>query len=129
MVLPYIVLSVLVIMPYVIKGFALPQIVKEKGSYDNKNPRTQMAECKGMAARLTAAQNNAWEALIFYTACLFVAVQLKAGKELVNTVSLVFLIARILHAVSYAKDWDKLRSFAFFVAFACGMAMLVGAFV
>lgn len=116
-------------MPYFIKGFALPQIVKEKGSYDNKNPRAQMADCKGMAARLTAAQNNAWEALIFYTACLFVTVQFKMDAQILAVVSLVFLLSRIIHAVSYAKDWDKVRSFAFFGAFLCGMIMIVASFL
>lgn len=89
---------------------------KELGSADNKNPRQQYAQSTGLAARVFAAQQNAWEGLILFTAALVAAFVSGVPQEQLATVSIVFVVARVLHAVFYMADRDILRSLSYLVA-------------
>ena len=42
--------------------------------YDNRNPRTWLAQLAGYRARAYAAQQNSWEALAVYVAALLAAI-------------------------------------------------------
>lgn len=93
---------------------------KQFGKFDNKQPRLQQAHMTGLGARVMAAQQNAWEALIFYSVvCLlayisglnFASFALPAG---------LFLMSRIFHALFYILDMDVYRSLVFFIGwFSC----------
>ena len=89
---------------------------KELGKADNKNPRQQYAQATGIVSRAFAAQQNAWEALILFTAALAASYIAGVPQEQLATVSLVFVVARVLHAVFYLADRDALRSLAYLVA-------------
>lgn len=89
---------------------------KELGKADNKNPRQQYAQATGIVSRAFAAQQNAWEALILFTAALVASYIAGVPQEQLATVSLVFIVARVLHAVFYLADRDALRSLAYLVA-------------
>lgn len=89
---------------------------KELGGADNKNPRQQYAQATGVVSRVFAAQQNAWEGLMLFTAALVAAFVSGVPQEQLATVSIVFVIARILHAVFYMADRDMLRSLSYLVA-------------
>ncbi|MAY36770.1 MAG: hypothetical protein CMN84_11790 [Spongiibacteraceae bacterium] len=89
---------------------------KELGGADNKNPRQQYAQATGVISRVFAAQQNAWEGLILFTAALVAAFVSGVPQEQLATVSIVFVVARVLHAVFYMADRDMLRSLSYLVA-------------
>lgn len=98
---------------------------KQFGTLDNKNPRRQAALLEGTGARVASAQANAWEAL----ACFAPAVLVNhvAGGEPGGAAmaSLIFIAARVLHAVFYMADLDPLRSLSFLVATGAWVALFV----
>jgi uncharacterized MAPEG superfamily protein len=77
----------------------------------------QAAALTGTGARVNAAQLNAWEALAVFSASVFVAHLAGADPGGSATASVVFVAARILHAVFYVTDLAPLRSLSFAVAF------------
>jgi len=89
------------------------------GSVDNRDPRGQAARLQGAGARAYAAQANAWEALPLFSVAVLVA-HLSGGDPSSSAIaSVVFLIARVAHAVFYIADQSTLRSVSFLVAFGC----------
>ncbi|MDJ0788540.1 MAG: MAPEG family protein [Myxococcota bacterium] len=112
------VLIVLLPVPMAMVGAGLR--VRQYGSdFDNKTPRKQVGELEGVAARLYAAQSNAWEAAILFTAAVAVAHLAGADAAASATASLVFVAARVAHLVLYLLDLDLLRSLSFGVALVC----------
>lgn len=93
------------------------------GSIDNKHPRTQSAGLEGTGARAVAAQKNAWEALAVFTAAV-VAHTVKGGNaEAASILAVVWLGARIAHAVFYLANLDVLRSLVFLLGLGCAVAL------
>ncbi len=109
-------LMVTALIPTVLSGTGGYLRHKELGKVDNKNPRAQYAQSTGAASRAYAAQQNAWEALILFTAALLAASIAGVPQEKLAVVSMVFVAARILHGVFYLADRDALRSLSYFVA-------------
>jgi uncharacterized MAPEG superfamily protein len=89
------------------------------GGIDNKRPREQNSRLEGAGARAVAAQSNAWEALIVFACAVFVSHLSGADAGNAATASVVFIVARVLHAVCYISDKDTLRSLSFIVGFGC----------
>jgi uncharacterized MAPEG superfamily protein len=85
------------------------------GRFDNHHPRQQQSQLTGLAARALAAQKNAWEALMFYTAmCVLAYVASLDLTTLANAAGL-FLLSRLAHAVFYLLDMAPYRSLVFLV--------------
>lgn len=113
---PFWCLLVAVLIPYSLAGFGAYQRVKQLGELDNKNWRAdQLPRLTGIGSRVYAAQANAWEALAVFTAALATAHFLGANADAVATTSLVFIVARLGHALFYLLDLDKIRSLAFVI--------------
>lgn len=98
---------------------------KELGKADNKNPRQQYALATGMASRAYAAQQNAWEALILFASAMLASYIAGVPQEELAAVALVFVAARVLHAVFYLADRDALRSLSYLVALVCVIYIFV----
>ena len=97
--------------------------MQQFGSVDNKHPRVQSAGLEGAGARAVAAQSNAWEALAIFTAAV-VAYTVRGGEsEVAPILALVWLGARILHALFYLANQDVLRSLVFLVSLGCALAL------
>jgi uncharacterized MAPEG superfamily protein len=104
-----------------IPNFLAPVAARYKaqqfGTLDNNNPRAQTAALEGTGARAVAAQMNAWEALAIFTAAVTVN-HLSGGDPGTSAIlAMVWVGARILHAVFYVTDIAAARSAAFAVAF------------
>ena len=93
---------------------------KHVDNFDNRHPREQQAELTGVAARILAAQKNAWEALIFYS-----SVNL---REL-SGAAILFLACRVLHPIFYALDLALFRSLIFMVGWLSCVYIAVRAFL
>lgn len=111
------------LMPYVLAGAGGYLRVKQLGSLDANHPRVQAYELRGIAARAQAAQQNAWEALAVFGAAVVVAHLAGADPGWSATAALVFVVARILHAVFYIADQAPLRTLVFLVGWACSLTL------
>jgi uncharacterized MAPEG superfamily protein len=120
-------LLIAVLLPYVLTGVGAYHKGRQFGTVDNNNPRAQSAQLTGAGARAVAAQQNAWEALAVFTASL--AAAFFAGVEPAGLAApaLLFVAARIAHAVCYVADLASARSLTFMVATAACLWIFVKA--
>ncbi len=114
---PFYCLLIAIFLPYLIAGGSAYFRIKQFGSVDARQPRAQAALLEGVGARVNAAQYNAWEALIVFAAALFVAIVSNVDPATIANASMLFVAARILHALFYIGDIAALRSLSFAVAF------------
>ena len=113
-----IVLFCLCLMPYVMACVSSYYRKKQLGKVDNQHPREQYTQLQGPGARAVAAQQNSWEALIIYSSALLAVVASNLDVKYLAEAALIVLVGRILHAIFYLADLDKLRSLSFLLAIA-----------
>lgn len=119
MTLPFWTILFVMMLPNLIAALGDYLKVKEFGRFDNNDPRGQYALSKGAASRAWHAQQNAWEAAIFYVPSVLVAHLAGVSVEAMTTTCLVFCAARIAHLIFYIADLATLRSLSFVVALVC----------
>ncbi len=110
------------ILPYIWAGLANFYRNKQFGSIDNNTPRVQGRQLEGAGARVWGAQENAWEALIVFTAANSAA--LAAGVEPTGQWAVaapLWVVARVLHGIFYTRDLSSLRGLAFVVGLAVSL--------
>ncbi len=107
------------VFPFVLAGLGGYLRVKQLGSLDANHPRVQAFELRGVAARAYAAQQNAWEAVTFFGVAVVIAHLAGADPAQSATASVIFVVARILHAVMYISDLAPLRTLVFVVGLGC----------
>ncbi|WP_110664696.1 MAPEG family protein [Salinicola halophilus] len=110
-------LLVTALIPYGLAFWGSAVRRKEFGEVDNHHPRQQYAKMTGRGARLWAAQQNAWEALGLFTAAVVAVGLTGTTGAMVVLASVIFVLARIAHALCYAFDLATPRSIIFIVAF------------
>ena len=126
MTIPFWVLFAVVLIPYLLAGFGAAQRKKQLGTVDNNDWRSrQLPKLTGVGSRCYAAQANAWEAVAMFTAAAVVAHLAGADERLSATAAVVFLGARVLHAVLYLADLATLRSVVFVVGWGCCVWLFV----
>jgi len=126
MTVPFWCLLVTVLIPYVLAGFGAAQRQSQLGEIDNKNWRVnQLPRLTGIGARVYSAQANAWEAVGMFTAAVAVAHLAGADARLSAMAAVTFVGARMLHAVLYLADLDKLRTLTFLVGWGCCLWLFV----
>lgn len=119
------VLFIVALLPMALAGVGGYLRSKEPEGFDNQHPRQQQAKLTGMAARIIAAQQNAWEALIFYTAACVLAYVSGLYLDTLAYPATLFLLSRLLHPVFYALNMDKLRSLVFLLGWLATLYILV----
>jgi uncharacterized MAPEG superfamily protein len=120
-------LLIVALLPYVLSFAGGYFKMRQFGSVDNKHPRIQAAKLEGVGARALGAQENAWEALGFFTAVLAVlhfANPDVARGSTAASLSLGFLTTRVAHPILYLANLDLLRSIVFLLGLGCGVALL-----
>ena len=90
---------------------------KLPGGYDNRHPRVQQAALEGFGQRALGAHNNAFEAFPPFAVGVLLALWAQAPVVQVQTLCLVWIVARVLHAIFYLADVNKLRSLCWGIAF------------
>jgi uncharacterized MAPEG superfamily protein len=100
---------------------------KSFGAADNRNPRAQAAKLEGPGARAYAAQANAWEAAILFSATVLTTHAAGLPAEEAAPWALAFVGFRILHGIFYIQDIDKARSLSFIGGVVCLVALFVKA--
>ncbi len=115
---------IVALLPYVLAGVGGYFRRTNLGTVDNDNPRGQAALLEGAGARAYAAQANAWEALALFLVGLAL-VHFTGNADQAGTASVIFVIARILHAVFYIRGVAMLRSLSFFGALGAWIWLVV----
>ena len=100
-------------------------LAKSKRGYDNRAPREQLAHAEGFRKRANWAQFNAFEAFPPFAAAIIIAHLQQVPQATADMLALSFVAMRVLHAVFYVLDKPTLRSIAWFVGFACVIALFV----
>ena len=122
---PFWCLLVAIFIPYVLAGVTVYFKSKQLGSVDFNNPRDQSLALKDTGARANAAQQNAWEALVVFAAAVLVAAGASADAATSSTASLLFVGARLFHAIFYILNVPPMRT----LSFAVGLGSCVWLFV
>lgn len=112
---PFWCLLVAVLLPYVLAGTGGYFKARQLGSVDNHDPRAQSLLLTGAGARAVAAQANAWEALPVFASSVFVAHLCGADAGSSASAALLFVAARVAHAVCYLADLATARSLVFMI--------------
>ena len=110
------------LLPYLASGLAK---FPNRRTYDNNHPREWLAGQTGMAARANAAQANSFEAFPFFATSVIVATLLHAPQERMDSLAVIFVVARAIYIACYVADLATLRSLVWLV----GMASVLGIFV
>lgn len=120
---PFWCLLIIVIIPYLLAGLGGYFRIKQTGRLDNNYPRVQLAALEGTGARIWAAQQNAWEAVVVFASSVFVAHLAGAAAETSATLAIVFVICRIIHAIFYIANLATLRSLVFIISLGCCLGL------
>lgn len=115
----YLCLLIAGVLPLICTGIA------KKGfpNYDNHNPRAWLAQQGGARARANAAEANSLEAFAFFAAMLLAAIQTGVAASTVNTLAVVFVLARIAYIYCYVSDRASLRTAVWAVGYGCVIAL------
>jgi len=93
------------------------------GRFDNREPRTWLAQQTGRRARANAAQANSWEAFAFFGFGVVIAILQHVPVDTVNLLALVFIVARIAYIACYLGDAAMVRSVVWAIGFAASVGL------
>lgn len=116
-------LLIAVILPYLIKG-PLSYAMQKEGGYDNQYPREQQARLKGFGARVLAAHQNSFESLNVFSVAALTAMATQTVTPTIETLAIIYIIARIVYTLFYLMNWASLRSTVWFISFLCCVSIL-----
>lgn len=114
------------VLPYIWSFSSLPFRLRQFGSIDLLQPRTQADQLVDAGARIVASQANAWEALILFGAANIGA--LLGGVDPAGSWALAAMIwaaARVGHGVFYMMGIAPLRVLAFGISAGMSFWILV----
>lgn len=96
--------------------------------YDNCRPRESLEKIGGRHKRAYDAQLNSYEAFPPFAAAVIIAHNAGALQSQVDTLSVSFVIFRVLYGICYVYDWPNWRSVVWLLAFACIIGLFVVSF-
>lgn len=103
--------------------------MNKEGGYDNAHPRTQQATLTGLGARALAAHQNAFEALIFFTPAVAIAVMTNQVSSNVEWAAIGFVAMRVLYNILYLINQHTLRSVSWGIGMVCCFYIAIQAVV
>jgi uncharacterized MAPEG superfamily protein len=108
-----------------LRPYAATLTAKGGVRFDNRNPRSWLAQQTGWRARAHAAQLNSFEAFPLFAVAVLVAQQLHAPQARVDLLAMVFVAARVGYFMTYLADLHVLRSVVWFVGIASALAIFL----
>lgn len=121
MLLVLISLSLIMFMPLILAMASILPRTAQFGKPDYENPRAQADDLTGVGHRIVAAQSNAWEALALFIAALAICSLAGLSFSAIAYPTVLFVGARISHAVFYIAGKGILR----FLSFVASMVALI----
>lgn len=116
-----------ILLPYVCFGVARNRGRGPDGRRlrDNHDPRDFPNRIHGVAKRAWDAQLNAFEALPAFAAAVIIGHLASVPQSQVDTLALIWVGARIGHALFYIIGRHSLRSASQFVSLACVLGLFI----
>ncbi|MDI2594636.1 MAPEG family protein [Pseudomonas sp. N3-W] len=99
--------------------------MKEQGGYNNHLPRQQQAQLTGLGARALAAHQNSIEAFILFAVGVLMAHTTQTAGWLIDSLAIIFVIARVLYLAFYLTDRPSLRSLVWMVGLVCSLVLMI----
>ncbi|MFJ4547287.1 MAPEG family protein [Pseudomonas sp. NPDC088885] len=99
--------------------------MKEQGGYNNHLPRQQQAQLPGYGARALAAHQNSIEAFMLFAVGVLMAHTTQTVGWLIDTLAIIFVIARIVYLWFYLADLPALRSLVWFIGLVCSLLLMI----
>jgi uncharacterized MAPEG superfamily protein len=97
--------------------------VSEGGRYDNARPRDPAFYDEGIRERALGAHQNGIEAFPFFAAAVLLAEFRGAPQNLINELSVLFLIVRAAYVLTYVGNRPSLRSILWTIGFLITVAI------
>jgi uncharacterized MAPEG superfamily protein len=85
--------------------------------YDNQQPREWLAKQEGYRRRANAAQQNSWEAFLWFGIAMLMAMVTGADAERLDELGLLFIAARVLYIGFYLANYSTARTLAWLGGF------------
>ncbi len=85
--------------------------------YDNRQPREWLEKQEGYRKRANAAQQNSWEAFLWFGIAVVVAMITKAEQSWLDSLAMIFVASRIAFIGFYVANWSTARSLAWLLGF------------
>lgn len=117
-------LLIVAALPYLSAGIGVYFRIQQLGSLDANHPRVQALELRDTAARAYGAQANAWEAVGFFTVVVVINHLAGGDGDASATAAIVYVVARVLHALLYVADMAPVRTLAFIVSIGACVRLL-----
>ncbi|WEJ23371.1 MAPEG family protein [Pseudomonas sp. SD17-1] len=99
--------------------------MKQQGSYDNHLPRSQQAQLTGMGARAVAAHQNSFEAFMLFAVGVLMAHTTQTQGFLIDTLAIIFVIARSIYLPLYWYDFAWQRSLVWSIGLICSLLLML----
>ena len=128
--LTYAIVAVVVVclLPYVCAAAA-----KMSGGFnaktDNADPRTFLANTKGMSARFNYAQLNSFESLPIFIAAVFMAMYCFVPQHIINAVAWLYVALRVIYIAAYALNMSAFRSVAWLLSLSCCLLLFYFSYI
>jgi uncharacterized MAPEG superfamily protein len=116
-----------ILLPYICFGIARNRGRGLRGERlrDNRNPRDFPNRIEGLAKRAWDAQLNSFESLPGFAAAVIIAHLAHAPQNQVDTIALVWVLARVAYVAFYITDKSTLRSSVQFASLACVLGLFI----
>jgi uncharacterized MAPEG superfamily protein len=116
-----------VLLPYVCFGIARNRGRGPHGERlrDNRHPRDFPNRIEGLPKRAWDAHLNAFESLPAFAAAVIIAHLVHAPQNQIDSLAVVWVLARLAHVAFYLTDRSALRSAAQFASLACVLGLFV----
>jgi uncharacterized MAPEG superfamily protein len=101
---------------------------RNKGGFDNDDPRAWLARLTDWHARANAAQANSFEALPFFIGAVVIAHQLGAQQARLDILAFVYIVLRMMFIMFYIGGLSTLRSLAWTAGLLVNIAILFSAY-
>jgi uncharacterized MAPEG superfamily protein len=85
--------------------------------FDNQHPREWLAKQEGHRKRANAAQQNSWEAFLWFGIAVLVAMVTKADPGKIDDLAIIFIVCRIFFIGFYLVNWSTARTLAWLAGF------------
>ncbi len=85
--------------------------------FDNQYPREWLAKQEGHRKRANGAQQNSWEAFLWFGIAVLVAMVTKADPGKIDDLAIIFIVCRIFFIGFYLANLSTLRTLAWLAGF------------
>lgn len=112
------------LLPYLAKLPVMKEMSK-LGGYDNREPRAQQAKLTGFGARAIAGHQNAFEALIVFTAAVSICLSTESYQSFIQFLAVMFVLLRVIYHYLYLADKNMMRSLVWALSMICAFTMML----